>query len=36
MAEEPPVLVGAPPGFVAHVHRYAFSVPQPGERVGDG
>lgn len=23
------VPVGAPPGFVAHVHRYAFSTPHP-------
>ena len=27
------VPAGAPPGFVAHVHRYAFSMPYPGEQV---
>jgi hypothetical protein len=27
------VPAGAPPGFVAHFHRYAFSMPYPGEQV---
>ncbi|CAA9415512.1 hypothetical protein AVDCRST_MAG82-1071 [uncultured Rubrobacteraceae bacterium] len=35
MARELGVPAGAPPGFVEHVHRYAFSTPHPPPRVWD-
>ena len=33
MAEDLLVPKGAPPGFMTHVHRHAFSMPHPGARV---